>query len=301
MNEHECGGATNELTKVAEQISIRANGKDERWLQDLIWENPAILGLGDLEGVQKERRQPTGGRLDILLKRAEDDTMFEVEIMLGETDETHIIRTIEYWDAEKRRWPQRQHKAVIVAEHINRRFFNVIHLLSHSIPIIAIQANLLKVDEQIFVNFTRILDTFQEVDDGTDSDTKSADKNTWLRKAPSTLKFAETIWRIASAQFDDLSLVFTNYYIAISAKKNFIFIRTRSHNSCLLEFRINEESWPEAEEILQNAGFAPQLKDWSFVVNVPSVEMLEKQSTAFESVVALSYSLKGKQRKTVSD
>ena len=71
-----------------------------------------------------ERASPRlGRRLDILLKNPEDDTMYETEVMLGETDETHIIRTIEYWDIEKRKFPQRQHYAVLVAEHINRRFF----------------------------------------------------------------------------------------------------------------------------------------------------------------------------------
>jgi hypothetical protein len=52
--------------------------------------------------------------------------MYEVEIMLGSTDESHIIRTIEYWDIEKRRFPSKDHKAVIVAEDITNRFFNVI-------------------------------------------------------------------------------------------------------------------------------------------------------------------------------
>ena len=33
----------------------------------------------------------------MLLKDPEDDSMFEVELKLGATDETHIIRTIEYW------------------------------------------------------------------------------------------------------------------------------------------------------------------------------------------------------------
>ncbi|KXO77719.1 hypothetical protein [Brucella anthropi] len=287
--------------QVAEQISIRASGKDERWLQDLIWNDPSILGLGDLEGVQKERRQPTGGRLDILLKRAEDDTMFEVEIMLGETDETHIVRTIEYWDAEKRRWPQRQHKAVIVAEHINRRFFNVIHLLSHSIPIIAIQANLLRVGNASFVNFTKVLDTFQEIDDGTDSDSNRADRSTWIKKSPSTLQFAEKMLEVSGSIRDELSLIFTNYYIAISGKKNFIFFRPRRHNSCLIEFRINEESWPPAEELLQNAGFAPQFKEWSFVVQIPSVDMITKQASAFESTIGLSYYLSERQKKSSAD
>src|ERR1700679_3352759 len=152
--------------EIAQAVSLRDAGHDEYWLQDQIFENPNCLGLGELEAIAKERRQSSGGRLDILLKDPEDDTMYEVEVMLGETNETHIIRTIEYWDNEKRRWPQRQHYAVLVAEHINRRFFNVIHLLSHSIPVIAIQVALLRSDERNILFFTKVLDTYEEVEDG---------------------------------------------------------------------------------------------------------------------------------------
>src|SRR3954451_9314550 len=134
--------------------SIRSCGLDEYWLQDQIANNPNCLDLGELEVVYKERRQSSGGRLDILLKNPEDDSMFEVEVMLGETDETHIIRTIEYWDNEKRKWPQRQHVAVLVAEHINRRFFNVIHLLSYSIPMIAVQVSMLIVGGKKSLHFS---------------------------------------------------------------------------------------------------------------------------------------------------
>ena len=89
---------------IAKDLGIRELGLDEYWLQDQIYETPACLGLGDFEVVTKERVQSSGGRLDILLKDP-DDTMYEVEVMLGATDESHIIRTIEYWDNEKRRWP----------------------------------------------------------------------------------------------------------------------------------------------------------------------------------------------------
>jgi len=68
-------------------------GKDEYWLQDKIYEDPSVLGLGDLERVSNEKIQLSGGRLDLLLKNPEDDSMFEVEVMLGETDASHIIRT----------------------------------------------------------------------------------------------------------------------------------------------------------------------------------------------------------------
>jgi hypothetical protein len=152
--------------QLAKRCSIREAGYDEYWLQDQIYQKPSCLGLGELDALAKERYQGGGGRLDILLKDSEDDTMYEVEVMLGETDETHIIRTIEYWDNEKRRWPQRQHFAVLVAEHINRRFFNVIHLLSHSIPIVAIQVALLETDGKRGLYFSKVLDTYEEVDDG---------------------------------------------------------------------------------------------------------------------------------------
>ena len=82
--------------------SIRDCGFDEVWLQDQIADNPNCLqlGSGELELVSRERQQAGGGRLDILLKNPDDDSMYEVEVMLGETDEKHIIHTIEYWDRE---------------------------------------------------------------------------------------------------------------------------------------------------------------------------------------------------------
>ena len=60
-------------------------------------------------------------------------TRYEVEIQLGPTDESHIIRTIEYWEIERRRYPQYEHVAVIVAEDVTSRFLNVINLLNGSV------------------------------------------------------------------------------------------------------------------------------------------------------------------------
>ena len=87
------------------------------------------MGLGDLEVRSNERRQPSGGRLDLLLQDVDTSARYEVEIQLGSLDESHIIRTIEYWDIERRRYPQYEHIAVIVAEDVTSRFLNVISLL----------------------------------------------------------------------------------------------------------------------------------------------------------------------------
>ncbi len=60
-----------------------------------------------------------------------------MEIQLGKTDESHIIRTIEYWDIERKRYPQYDHVAVIVAEDITSRFLSVIGLFNGAIPLVA--------------------------------------------------------------------------------------------------------------------------------------------------------------------
>jgi hypothetical protein len=142
-----------------EAVSIRNHSElNERWVQDRIAEDPSILGLGDIVLKDRERIQPRAGRLDLLLQDSESTRRYEVEIQLGPTDESHIIRTIEYWDIERKRYPQYEHTAVIVAEDITSRFLNVINLFNGMIPLIAIQMKALKVGNQIGLVFTTVVD-----------------------------------------------------------------------------------------------------------------------------------------------
>src|SRR5215831_15010833 len=105
--------------KVRKAQKVKLNDYfDEVWLQRQIEEDPTILGLGELVVLRRERRQSSGGRLDFLLHDPDTETLYELEIMLGATDESHIIRTIEYWDLESRKNPSKEHRAVIVAERI---------------------------------------------------------------------------------------------------------------------------------------------------------------------------------------
>ncbi len=235
---------------IASTVSIRESGLDEYWLQDQIYENPTCLGLGDLESVAKEKQQSSGGRLDILLKNPEDDSMYEVEVMLGETDESHIVRTIEYWDNEKRKWPQRQHYAVLVAECITKRFFNVIHLFSHSIPIIAIQVNLIVSNNQKLLHFSKILDTYEEPDDGLGPE-EIHDEAYWRKKSTWTVDAANELLATIGDIFESPSLSYVQSYIAIRVSGNNYFeIRKRSIPKSLLSFRISDDYAEEAAKLL---------------------------------------------------
>ena len=131
---------------------------NEKWLQDRLAENPSLLGLGDLQMRDSERRQPGAGRLDLLLYDPDSNTRYEVEIQLGATDESHLVRTIEYWDIERRRYTQYDHVAVIVAEDITSRFLNVISLFNGHIPLIAIQMKGVEVGGNFTLVATRVLD-----------------------------------------------------------------------------------------------------------------------------------------------
>lgn len=142
-----------------ERISLKEHpGFDEKWVQDRIAEDPTILGLGELVMKDKERSQPKGGRLDLLLQDVERSHRYEVELQLGSTDETHIIRTLEYWDVERKRYPQYEHSAVLIAEDITSRFLNIIELFNGALPLIAIQLNAVQISNTISLVFTTVLD-----------------------------------------------------------------------------------------------------------------------------------------------
>ncbi len=276
-----------EEVQIAQSLSIRESGYDEYWLQDHIYENPVCLGLGELDAIAKERPQSTGGRLDILLKNPEDDTMYEVEIMLGETDETHIIRTIEYWDNEKRRWPQRQHFAVLVAEHINRRFFNVIHLLSHSIPIVAIQVALLQANGKKTLFFTKVLDTFEEIDDGTSLEDKTYNREYWVKRAKWTLESAEALMSLTQDVFVEPTLNYVKYYVALTVSgNNYFWLHKRSANKSLLGFRMSQALQDETAALLDGNNISYVKRPKAFLMTVDKA-MIEKNGDLLRAIAAL--------------
>lgn len=245
-----------EKIPVAKTKSIRECGYDEIWLQDQINEAPIILGLGELEVVRREKKQPIGGKIDFLLQNPEDDSMYEVEVMLGSTDESHIIRTIEYWDNEKRRWPLRQHYAVLVAETITRRFFNVISLLSLNIPLIAIQVNMLEVNDQNILHFTKVLDIDEEpeIDSG-----EIYDENYWKNKSPWTIENAKALKDIVDKIYSNTSLRYVKNYVSITVDNNLLFwFHKRSGNKSMLNFRVDSEYVEEFKTLLDE-------KNWTYI------------------------------------
>lgn len=239
---------------IAKTIPIRDAGYNEYWLQEQIINNPSALDLGDLEVVSKEKIQSSGGRLDILLKDPEDDKMYEVEVMLGDTDESHIIRTIEYWDNEKRKFPQRQHQAVLVAERFSRRYFNVIQLFSHAIPITAVQAYITEVAGQKSLHFLKVLDTYEEPDDLASGAFEEHDAQYWREKSAWTLETANTLQDIIKEELPNTALHYVKHYITLSVNgDNYIWLHKRSGNKSQVGMWFSEKYLGQASQQLDKA------------------------------------------------
>jgi hypothetical protein len=217
-----------------EKFSIQLHPElSENWVQNLIAEDPSILGLGELVLRDKERIHPRAGRLDLLLQDPDTNRRYEVEIQLGATDESHIIKTIEYWDLERKRYPQYEHCAVIVAEDITSRFLNVISLFNGTIPLVAIQMQAFKVGENTSVLFTTVIDELTRglVDEDEAADAAPTDRAYWEnRGSKATVSLAENILSIAKICDPALELKFNKFYIGLSKNgqpNNFIICRPR--------------------------------------------------------------------------
>jgi hypothetical protein len=281
---------SNEI-KSGKKIFIRNAGKDEYWLQDLIYENPSILGLGDLIPVSKEKKQSSGGKLDILLKNPEDNSMYEIEVMLGETDPSHIIRTIEYWDIEKRRYPQRQHFPVLIAESFNKRYFNVIQILSLNVPMVAIQADLLEVGGQKIINFTKILDIYEE--QAGEDETNIVNETTWASNANWTLQTAKELLSVINSTGQTLKLNFTQSYIAlINSRGNAYWLYKRSDPKSYLGFKEKDDEIVEAiKSILDKSSVPFTYNKYNEFLIVVDKEFVKKHKDIFVKVNNSRYSV----------
>ena len=228
----------------------------ESWIQEQIAIDPSILGLGDLVLKDKERSQPKAGRLDILLQDAETNRRYEVEIQLGSTDEGHIIRTIEYWDIERRRYPQYDHCAVIIAEDITSRFLNVISLFNGHIPLIAIQMNALKFGDDIALIFTKVLDELPlGLVDEDEEVAESTDRDYWIKRGcADTVKLGDEVLEIIKTFASHLEFKYNKFYIGFSENghaNNFTIIRPRKKD---LNIEIRLPQSEEVQKIIEEAG-----------------------------------------------
>ena len=224
---------------------------NEKWLQALFAEDPALLGLGDLVMRDRERPQVGGGRLDLLFQDADGNRRYEVEIQLGKTDESHIIRTIEYWDIERKRYPQYDHVAVIVAEDITRRFLNVIGLFNGFIPLVAVQLRAIQIGDTISLVFSKVIDEMKLGLVDEDEEVRvPADLAYWEKRGTkATVAMADEVFGWLHDLDPGLELKYNKFYIGLAkdGRSNLFVLFRPQKTALLLEIRLERSEETQAQ------------------------------------------------------
>lgn len=239
-----------------QKIALKAHSAfNEKWVQQRIAEDPSILGLGNLILRDQERNQPGAGRLDLLLQDADSNTRYEVEIQLGRTDECHIFRAIEYWDLEKKRYPQYDHVVVLIAEDITSRFLNVISLLNTFIPLVAIQLSAIGIGDQVALVFTVILDQRLGPAPDEEDEQASTDRAYWEKKSSeSAVGLTDEVLRLLRGLDRELDLKYNRFYIGVSKNSkalNFVTFRPKKA-SLIVEPKLKRAE--DIEAMIDSAG-----------------------------------------------
>jgi hypothetical protein len=276
-------------------ISLKSHPEiSEAWVQQVLFENPTLLGLGSsVKSRDKERRQTAGGRLDLLLEDEDSDVRYEVEIQLGATDETHIIRTIEYWDIERKRFPGCDHVAVIVAEEITSRFFNVISLFNSAIPLIAIKMTAIEnPDGSIGLLFTKVLDLAPSAQLEEDEPTEQTDRSYWEKQSSKkVLQNIDHVLGLIQRFEPKAQLSYNKFYLGIwvnGRANNFVVFRPRK-NYFILDVKLDRND--DNDELIRKTGceeiqYMMRLQKYRFYVDEKFSSEVEN---AFVDVLKTAY------------
>jgi len=278
--------------KELEKLNLSTNNDiNENWVQQQIANNPSIIGIGgNLILKDKERVQRKAGRLDLLLQDVETKKRYEVEIQLGKVDESHIIRTIEYWDIEKKRYPQYEHCAVIIAEDITSRFLNVIGLFNGFIPLIAIQMSAYKVSEsEVFLTFTKVLD---EMDLGFEEDEETKEitnRDYWVKcGTKQTVEIADSILDIIKEFDSNFELKYNKYYIGLAQNgraNNFVYLKAQKK---VLVLSVVLKQNPEIQKKLDDTELDAEYSNNCYRIRLDK-DSVSKHKELLKELLELSY------------
>ena len=276
-------------------VSIKNHpGLNERWLQDIIFKDPSILGLGDVLVKDKEVIHPGAGRLDLLLQDVDGNGRYEVEIQLGATDESHLIRTIEYWDIERKKYPQYDHTAVIVAENITSRFFNVIGLFNGVIPLMAIQVAAVETAPgTVGLQFIKVMDT---VELGyNDEDIEPTDRNYWetVKGMKKTVRLADGVLKLARGLASEtvFELNYNKHYIGFRVDghpRNFAIMKPQKKG---MRFEVKIARDEEVDRIIEAAelDFMGYDKHYKAYIIRLSEEDMDKKKDEIRRLLKMAY------------
>jgi len=236
---------------------------DEKWVECLLKENPSILGISSgVQFVSSQIRNSNGGKLDVLLKDDDEERVYSVELMLGQLDETHIIRCLDYWLRNKTRhiYREYEHVAVLVAESVlSSRFAEVVKLLSSSVNLIVMELAALQVQGYVTLHCTKIFDGVTPVE----ADIEVEPVGPAVTWPPDTLALVNNVLDLARPAVNDT--------IAPNPRQDGIGVKVGNRVQNFLFFR-------PKQTFVRVAAFVSDPEQWGSKLQLAGITVLSSQS-----------------------
>jgi hypothetical protein len=149
---------------------------------------------------------------------------------------------------------------------------------------IAIQADLLEVSGQKIINFTKILDIYEE--QAEDDETNIVNETTWTSNANWTLQTAKELLNAINSSGQVLKLNFTQSYVAlINTRGNAYWLYKRTDPKSYLGFKEkNDEKVEAIKSILDNAALPFTYNKYQEFLIVVDKEFIKKHKDIFIKV-----------------
>ena len=145
---------------------------------------------------------------------------------------------------------------ILIAEEITNRFFNIISLLNRTVPIIAIQLSAIKYDDKVMLNFTKVLDVYEEPEEEEIDASETTDRNYWESRAneKSLSVFDQTIKEIENLGFSPRVTYNKGHIVVGTNRRNFAWFHPKKKETyCHFDIKVGEDNIDKVKELLASS------------------------------------------------
>lgn len=160
--------------------------------------------------------------------------------------------------------------------------------MNRSIPIIAFQLNALKIENKIILNFTTVLDIYEEPEDEEKLGGEEVGRPYWEKKAHAkSIKIMDDMIAMAEEAYPNSKVTYNKHHIALgTTRQNYMWFHPRkSPNNCHLEIKVGKEYIEEAKSMFEELGisYTPR-KDDRLAVSLQSDELKKNSEKIMELI-----------------
>lgn len=149
--------------------------------------------------------------------------------------------------------------------------------MNRAIPIIAIQVSALKVDDQLILNFTTVLDIYEEPEDEEKLGGEEVGRPYWIKRSHNnSIAMLDEMIKLAQEETENLKVTYNKHHVALgTSRQNCIWLRPRkSPNICHMEIKVGKENIEEVKEELAELGISYNLrKDDIFAISLQQEDL----------------------------